>query len=105
MKKTILMSTLLVAGAAFVQPAVASVSTDAIEISIQEEKVQINANELPEPVKTTIAGDETLKGSAISEAWKITSVDKKVHYKVTFTNAQGEKMDKNYDAEGNEIKE
>ncbi|GMQ31617.1 hypothetical protein [Algoriphagus confluentis] len=104
MKKTILMSALLVAGAAFVQPAVAAVATESMEIILQEEKVQINPDELPEPVKTAIVGDESLQGAAVAEAWKITKEDGTVYFKITFANAEGTKMDKNYDPEGNEIK-
>jgi hypothetical protein len=105
MKKTILMSALLLAGAAFVQPSVAAISSDVIEISMQEEKVQINPNDLPDAVKATIAADESLQGAAVSEAWKITKEDDSVHFQVIFTSAEGEKTTKTYDPDGNEIKE
>lgn len=105
MKTMMLMSALLLAGSAYVQPSFAGITSKSMEISILEEKVQIKSDELPEPVKNAIAADETLKGAAVAEAWKITKDDGAVHFTIIFTNAQGEKMNKSYDAEGNEIKE
>lgn len=105
MKKIILMSAMMVAGAAFAAPTIASVVSTPMEITLQEEKVQIKPDELPTPVKQTIAGDETLNGLTVSEAWQVTKVDGIVHFKVGFDNGSEDKLWKTYDAEGKEIKE
>lgn len=105
MKKNILMSAILVAGAAFATPTIAAVIANPMEITLQEEKVQIKADELPTPVKQTIAGDETLTGLTLAEAWSVKKVDGVVYFKVGFDNGTEEKLWKSYDAEGNEIKE
>jgi hypothetical protein len=105
MKKIILMSAMMVAGAAFVSPTIADVISDTTGIAIQEEKTQIKPDELPTPVKLTIAGDDTLKELKLAEAWQVKKVDGIVHFKVAFENGTEDLLWKTYDAEGNEIKE
>jgi hypothetical protein len=105
MRKIVLMSAMMAAGAAFAAPTIASTVSTPLEITLQEEKVQIKADELPAPVKQTIAGDETLKELSIAEAWQVTKVDGVVHFKVAFDNGTEDLLWKTYDAEGNEIKE
>lgn len=105
MKKIILMSAMMVAGATFTAPTIASVISTPIEITLQEEKVKIELDALPEPVKQSIAADETLQALTITEAWQIKKVDETLHFKVGFDNGTEEKLWKTYDAEGNEIKE
>lgn len=105
MKKNILMSAMMVAGAAFATPTIASVIANPIEITLQEEKVQIKPDELPTPVKQTIAGDEALMGLTLTEAWSVKKVDGVVYFKVAFDNGTEDKLWKTYDAEGNEIKD
>lgn len=105
MKKTLLMSALMVAGAAFAAPTIADVVTNSMEISLQEEKTQIKPDELPDSVKQTIAGDETLKEFPVAEAWQIKSVEGVVTFKVAFDNGTADKLWKTYDAQGKEIKE
>lgn len=105
MKKIILMSAMMVAGAAFVTPTIADVISDTTGIAIQEEKTQIKPDELPTPVKLTIAGDDTLKELKLAEAWQVKKVDGIIHFKVAFENGTEDLLWKTYDAEGNEIKE
>ncbi|MDO8966908.1 hypothetical protein [Algoriphagus sp.] len=105
MKKIILMSAMMVAGAAFVTPTIAKVISNPMEITLQEEKTQIKPDELPTPVKLTIAGDDTLKELTLAEAWQVKKVDGVVHFKVAFDNGTEDLLWKTYDAEGNEIKE
>lgn len=105
MKKTILMSAMLVAGAAFAAPTIAEVVSQPMEISLQEEKTQIKPDELPDPVKQAIAGDETLKAFPVAEAWQIKGVEGEVTFKVAFDNGTADKLWKTYDAQGKEIKE
>lgn len=105
MKKIILMSVMMVAIAAFAAPSIASVLVQSTQITPQEEKVKIKLDELPTPVKQTIAGDDTLKALTIVEGWKMQKVDKTVYYKVGFTNGSAEKIWKTYNPEGKEIKE
>lgn len=95
----------MVAGAAFASPTIASVIDNPSEIKLQEEKVQIKPDELPSPVKQTIAGDDSLVGLTLAEAWSVKKVDGVVHFKVAFDNGTEDKLWKTYDAEGNEIKE
>lgn len=105
MKKIMLMSAMLVAGAAFTTPTIAAAISNPMEIVQQEEKVKIEPDALPTPVKQTIAGDETLQNLTIAEAWQVTKVDGMVHFKVGFDNGTEDKLWKTYDAEGKEIKE
>lgn len=105
MKKIILLSAIMVSGAAFTAPTIASVISTPIEITLQEEKVKIELDALPTPVKQAIAADETLQELTIVEAWQIKKVDETVHFKVGFDNGTEEKLWKTYDAEGNEIVE
>ncbi|RIW12535.1 hypothetical protein D0X99_18645 [Algoriphagus lacus] len=105
MKKSFLITAILAAGAVIATPSIAGVTTDPIEFSIQEEKVQIKPDDLPTPVKTAITQDESLKTATVTGAWKITKSDGSVHFMVSFDKGQGEKMDQTYDAEGKKIKE
>ncbi len=106
MKKTILMSALLFSGVATATLVAApnEISTVTIEMN-QDEKVKIEADALPTPVKATITGDETVSSFPIIEAWQIAKPEGKFHYKVVFDNGEEEKITKKYDEEGNEIKE
>lgn len=99
------MSAMLVAGASFAAPTIAEVVTKSTEISLQEEKTEIKPDELPAPVKQTIAADETLKEFPVAEAWQVKSVEGVITFKVAFDNGTEDKLWKTYDPEGNEIKE
>lgn len=105
MKKNILMSAMMMAGAAFATPAIASVIPNPMEITLQEEKVQIKPDDLPTPVKQTIAGDVSLQSLTLLEAWEVKKVNGTIHFKVSFDNGTEDKLWKTYDPEGNEIKE
>ncbi|OOG77913.1 hypothetical protein B0E43_03910 [Algoriphagus sp. A40] len=99
------MSAMIVAGAAFAAPTIAEVVNNSMEISFQEEKTQVKPDELPDPVKQTISGDETLKEFPVAEAWQIKSVEGEVTFKVAFDNGTADKLWKTYDPQGKEIKE
>jgi hypothetical protein len=103
MKKIVLMSAMMVAGAAFAAPTIAEVTTTS-EICIQEEMIQIKPDDLPDPVKQTITGDETLKEFPVAEAWQHKTVEGQVTYKVAFDNGTADKLWKTYDPQGKEIK-
>lgn len=105
MKKIILMSAMMIGGAAFAAPTFGSLISTPIEITQQEEKVKIELDALPTPVKQTIAGDETLQALTIVEAWQIKKVDETVLFKVGFDKGTEDKLWKTYNAEGKEIKE
>lgn len=105
MKKIILMSAIMVAGAAFAAPVLASAISNSVEMNQQEEKVQIKPDQLPTPVKLTIGADDSLQVLTLVEAWKVTKVDQVVYYKVAFNNGTENKLWKSYSAEGIEIKE
>lgn len=105
MKKSIIISAMMIASAAFVGSSLASGISGNMELTVQEEKVQIKPDQLPTPVKQTIAGDDSLLGLTLTEAWEVKKVNKTVYYKVAFVNGPVDKLWKSYDAEGNEIKE
>ncbi len=68
----------------------------------QEDKVQIDPMQLPEPVKETIQSNTEVADLDISEAWQVMKEDGTPYFKVSFDNA-GEEVVKKYDAEGKEI--
>lgn len=105
MKKIILIPVMIIAVATFAVPAIASVIEKRTEITFQEEEVKIKLDELPTPVKQSIAGDNSLRALTIVEGWKVQKVDKTVYYRVGFTNGPEEKVWKTYNAQGKEIKE
>lgn len=105
MKKTILMSAMLFAGVAFATPQITTSVVTPMSTSIQEEKVKIEADALPVPVKVTITGDETVNKFPIAEAWQVTQADGTFHFLVTFANGTEEKLSKKYDKDGVEIKD
>ncbi|MFN4000440.1 hypothetical protein [Algoriphagus sp.] len=105
MKSSIFISAMLLAFAAFVGPTLASEVSNSMGLTIQEEKVQIKPDQLPTPVKQTIAGDDSLLGLTLAEAWKVKKVDQTVYYQVVFVNGPVAKLWKSYNAEGKEIKE
>ena len=98
------MSAMLFTGVAMASPQFTTSVLDPMSIQ-QEEKVKIEADALPEPVKTAITGDETINKFPIAEAWQITQADGTFHYKVTFDNGTEEKLSKKYDKDGVEIKD
>lgn len=105
MKKTLLMSAMLLTGVAMASPQFTTTAVTPMTIQLQEEKVKIEADALPVPVKMTITGDETVNKFPIAEAWKITQADGTFHYKVTFENGTEEKLSKKYDKDGIEIED
>lgn len=105
MKKTLLMSAMLFTGVTMASPQFTTSAVAPMSIQLQEEKVKIEADALPDPVKAIIAGDETINKFPIEEAWQITQANGTFQYKVTFENGTEEKLSKKYDKEGVEIKD
>jgi len=103
MKKTILMSAMLFAGVAVASPQITSSVVTPMSTLLQEEKVKIEADDLPVPVKVTITADEAINKFPIAEAWKVTLADGTFHFLVTFENGTEEKLSKKYNEEGVEI--
>jgi antitoxin component YwqK of YwqJK toxin-antitoxin module len=105
MKKSILMSALLIGGLAAASPKITAASLpNSIELS-QQEKVKIDAEQLPDAVKNAITADESVANLSIAEAWQMPVPEGKFHFKVVFDNGSEEKVSKIYDEAGNEIKE
>lgn len=104
MKKVLLMSAMLVAGAAMAAPALLQKNVTPMDQTIQQEKVKIEAEALPEAIKKVIAENEELKALPIAEAFQIAQLDGKFQFEVIFDNGTEEKITKKYDLEGNEIK-
>lgn len=104
MKKSMLIATMFAAGVAFAAPLQASNLTP-VGIEIQEGKVKIEPDTLPDPVKTSIANDEEVKSLTIIEAWQWTMPDGSFQFQVVFDNGTEEKLSKKYDKDGNEIKD
>jgi antitoxin component YwqK of YwqJK toxin-antitoxin module len=105
MKKVLLMSAMLVTGAAMATPTLLQKNVTPMEQNAQEEKVKIEADALPEAVKTAIAANEEVKALTIAEAFQVKQLDGKLHFEIVFDNGTEEKLTKKYDQEGNEIKE
>ncbi len=72
-------------------------------LEIIQDRIKINPEDLPEPVKKAIAENEEVNHLQISQAFKVTD-DDKVHYVVTF-GLENESITKKYDSEGGEIEE
>jgi antitoxin component YwqK of YwqJK toxin-antitoxin module len=104
MKKVLLMSAMLVAGAAMAAPELLQKNVTPMDQTIIQEKVKIEAEALPEAIKKVIAENEELKALPIAEAFQITQLDGKFQFEVIFDNGTEEKITKKYDQEGNEIK-
>ncbi len=105
MKKTILMSAMLFAGVAMAAPQITASVVTPMSTLMQEEKVKIEADALPVPVKVTITGDKTVNEFPIAEIWQVTQADGTFHFLVTFENGTAEKLSKKYDKDGVEIKD
>lgn len=71
---------------------------------VEDEKTQLDLQELPEVLKNAIAVDGTAADLTITEAWHIKKDDGTVYYKVKFDNA-GEELVKKYDSEGKLIED
>jgi|SRR5690606_24848612 len=105
MKKILLALAVMTFGASFASPGISLQQAAVSSAIVQEERIQIKPDTLPNPVKQTITTDETLKGFPIAEAWQFKSVDGAVTFKIAFDNGTADKLWKTYDPEGNEIKE
>lgn len=105
MKKTLLMSAMLLTGVAMASPQFTTTAVTPMSIQLQEEKVKIEPNDLPDPVKNTIIGDDTINKFPVAEAWQVTQSEGVFHYIVTFENGTEEKVSKKYDEEGVEIQD
>ncbi|HAH38357.1 MAG TPA: hypothetical protein DCY95_14350 [Algoriphagus sp.] len=90
-------------GVAMAAP-VANTNFSPIATEIQEAKVKIEPDALPEPVKTAIANDASVSSLTISEAWQWATPEGTYQFKVVFDNGTEDKLSKKYDQEGNEIK-
>ncbi|MBN3518411.1 hypothetical protein JYB62_00225 [Algoriphagus lutimaris] len=104
MKTLILVSTMLFTGAAMATPLMTLESLNPKSVSVQQDKMKIEAESLPEAVKTSIAEDNLVKSLPIDEAFQITQLDGTFHFEVVFDGGTDEKVTKKYDQEGNEIK-
>lgn len=76
-----------------------------MSIQLQEEKVQIEPNDLSDPVKNAIIGDKTINWFPVAEAWQVKQSEGVYHYIVTFERGTEEKISKKYDEDGVEIKD
>jgi len=71
-----------------------------------ENKVRIEPNSLPMPIRQKIASDNEFGARSISEAWMIHKEDGEVYYRVKFDgDGDDEKNTKMFDANGNEKKD
>ncbi|GAA0881145.1 hypothetical protein GCM10009119_41150 [Algoriphagus jejuensis] len=105
MKKITVIFAMIMTVAVSATPTTASVVSTFADLTLQEERIQIKPEELPDPVKQTISGDETLKEFPIAEAWQFKTAVGLTTFKVAFDNGSADKLWKTYDPEGNEIKE
>lgn len=105
MKTPVLISALMFAGVAMASPKATLDIKNPIAISVQQERVKIEAETLPEAVKKAIQKDEKVKDLQIKEAYQISQPDGRIHYEVVFIPRGEEKVTKKYDQDGNEIKD
>ncbi|RAI86017.1 hypothetical protein [Algoriphagus yeomjeoni] len=105
MKKVLFMSAMLFAGIAMASPVSTTTLNATTKMEIQQEKVKIETDALPDPIKASIAANEEVKALVIAEAFKVSKVDGTTHFEVVFDNGTEEKLTKKYDEEGNEIKD
>ena len=103
MKKSILMSALLIGGLAAASPKINATTLPITLEQSQQENVKIDAEQLPEAVKNSITADESVATLSIAEAWQISIPEGKFQFKVIFDNGTEEKLSKIYDEAGNEI--
>ncbi|MDN3668932.1 hypothetical protein QWY93_06285 [Echinicola jeungdonensis] len=82
----------------------APVFSNVAVIQTVEDKVEIEAENLPQAVKDTILGSEETKALAISKAYQITDAEGTLSYEVVF-GMEEDALTKKYDAEGKEISE
>lgn len=103
MKKSILMSALLIGGLAAASPTINAATLPITLEQSQQENVKIDAEQLPEAVKNSITADESVATLSIAEAWQMSIPEGKFQFKVIFDNGTEEKLSKIYDEAGNEI--
>jgi antitoxin component YwqK of YwqJK toxin-antitoxin module len=104
MKKSILMSALLLGGLVAASPKITATTLPTTLEQSQQENVKIDAEQLPEAVKNSISANESVATLSIAEAWQIPVPEGKFHFKVIFDNGREEKLSKIYNEAGNEIK-
>lgn len=104
MKTLIVVSAMLFTGAAMATPIMTLENLNPKTVSVQQEKVKIESESLPNAVKTAIAEDDLVKSLPIDEAFQITQLDGTFHFEVVFDDGTDEQVTKKYDQEGNEIK-
>lgn len=105
MKKTLIIASLLVAGATMAEPTSTEVANSPMGIVLDQEKVKIDPETLPDPVKASISNDASVATLSIVEAWKTSLPEDKALFAIIFDNGSEEKLTKKYDQEGNEIVE
>lgn len=103
MRKSILMSALLIGGLAAASPKISATTLPTPLEQSQQENVKIDAEKLPEAVKNSISSDNSIATLSIAEAWQMPVLEGKFHFKVIFDNGTEEKLTKTYDEAGNEI--
>jgi antitoxin component YwqK of YwqJK toxin-antitoxin module len=103
MKKSILMSALLIGGLAAASPKITAATLPITLEQSQQENVKIDAEQLPEAVKNSITADESVATLSIAEAWQMSIPEGKFQFKIIFDNGTEEKLSKIYDEDGNEI--
>jgi hypothetical protein len=102
MKKVIMILAMGVFGIAGVQ-AQETTHQETTEISqAAQDRVKIEADSLPEVVRTSISENAETMDLEITEAWEVRDQDGNVQYEVTFWK-EDESFTKKYDSEGKEV--
>jgi len=103
MKKLMLVIAMGSFGFANVQATTSPLSYTSVEQAYQDDKVEINEADLPQPVKDAIQNDFEVKGLEISKAYQVTK-ENKLYYKIKFSGGTpGEEITRKYDATGEEV--
>ena len=78
--------------------------SESTEISLTQDKVKLDPENLPQAVKESIANDDRLNSLQITEAWQVNDEDGSMHYHLKFDDA-GDEVEKKYNAQGEEIED
>lgn len=104
MKKSLLVGGILVSSFAFAAPHWSEIPLEQ-RSQEQENKIRIEPDLLPDPVKASIALDKKVKYLSILETWQWPTTNGNFHFKVIFEDRKKNKLVKEYDQDGNEMKE
>ena len=103
MKKLMLILAIGTLSYATVQATASPLSYISVEQHYQDDKVEIDQDDLPKPVKDAVLNDSEVGNLEISKVYQVTK-DNELFYKIKFDGGDQGEVTKKYDATGQEIK-